>query len=177
MCICECVRAPTHTHTYCTGHKEFSACLAMSQIIIITQIWFGSRVFWLQFPLLKQSDTHQVLFKASGSHVIYGTEGQSEGGLLQLTRPRCGRCVFGNLFNDSLMLKYVALEGHKCTQCTHSTGKRTINVWERLSVRNWRHSYTWSNNKNQTILHGYLAPLSLQTLNALTLLASVLFIN
>lgn len=73
-----CVRENVRTCTFSTGHKDFSAWLAVSQIII-TQIWFGSRVFWLQFPLLKQSDTHPVLCSASGPHSIYWLKGNLKG--------------------------------------------------------------------------------------------------
>lgn len=77
-------RENVHTRTFSTGHKDFSARLAVSQIII-TQMWFGSGVFRLQFPLLKKSDTHLVQRRASGLLSIYRQEGNLKGG--------CGRCA------------------------------------------------------------------------------------
>lgn len=60
---CVCAWERTCVCTFRAGQrrqKVSSVCPAMSQIII-TQIWFGSWMFWLQFPLLKQADPHPVV--------------------------------------------------------------------------------------------------------------------
>lgn len=51
------------------------------------------------------------------------TEGQSEGGLVELKGVKCRRCVIGSLLMTVLMVTHKDLKDHKSTQITRSTGK------------------------------------------------------
>lgn len=95
--VCVRLHETVHTCTFSTGHED-SARLAVSQIII-TQMWFGSRVFRLQFPLLKKSDTHLVQRGASGLLSIYRQGGNLKGGWEV--------CVIGVCLMTVLMAPYI----------------------------------------------------------------------
>lgn len=158
-----CLREKVCTRTFSTGHKDFSARLAVSQMII-TQIWFGSRVFWLQFPLLKQSDTHPVRCSASGPHSIYRLKGNLKGG--------CRRCVIGNLFNDSCNGDICS---QRCTQFTLSIGKKN-NKCASASVS--LELVTQSNMSKQELnCRTQISGTTLEHFKSLMLLESVLYIN
>lgn len=77
-CVCVvCIRAskPIRRHLSNTIHKDGLANIAISQIII-SPIWFGFRLFWLQFGLLKQSFSPFQSFWVGRCSL---TEGQSRG--------------------------------------------------------------------------------------------------
>lgn len=153
-----CLRENVRTRTFSTGHKDFSARLAVSQMII-TQIWFGSWVFWLQFPLLKQSDTHPVCTAFTDARAIW------TGG--------CRRCVIGNLFNDSCNGDICS---QKCTQLTLSIGKNN-NKCASASVS--LELVTQSNTSKQQELNcrTQISGTTLEHFKSFMLLASVLYIN
>lgn len=120
-----CAGKSPRTHMHRTGHNFFLASLVRSQIII-TQIWFGSRVFWLQFHLLKQSalqSCSELLGHTSFSdwRTVWREGG---GGQIQ-------EMLIGNLFNDSFNGDVHSFGGPQ-TQFPHSAGKKNKIKCERM---------------------------------------------
>lgn len=145
MCVCARARNP-RAHPLHRTQRLLSMSCRKSNHHHSNLIWVQSVLTAISFI---KTVRYRVLFKACGSHSTYwlkGNLGGGEGGL-EPTGANGGQCVFGTCVMTVLMVT------HTAHTALVQLVKKTIKVWEHLSVWNWRCTYTWSNNKNQTIWH------------------------